>query len=54
MDEWPGCAIHVFTEQVRNPTTKKVGPAVRVRGADDEVDDDLDDDLDDDDDIDLD
>jgi hypothetical protein len=57
MDTWPGCTIHVFTERVRNPRTRKLGPAVRVRGADvadedDDFDDDFEDNDDDDEDLD--
>ena len=53
MDGWAGGTITVYTERVRNPSTGKIGPAVRVRGADttdveDDLDDDLEDDLDDD------
>lgn len=33
MDHWPGGEVRVYTERVRNPSTGKLGPAVRICGA---------------------
>ena len=33
MEEWIGQDVQVFTEKVRNPQTGKLGPAVRLCGA---------------------